>query len=60
MRGRLDPVGDITVVGEATYGGHREIRQASPEVGVLVLTIFEDDDSPGRQPPRFAPEIEGF
>ena len=73
MRGRLDRVGDITVVGEAASGDEavelarelephvilmdikmpglngieatREIRQASPEVGVLVLTMFEDDDS---------------
>jgi DNA-binding NarL/FixJ family response regulator len=73
MRGRLDRVGDITVVGEAASGDEavelarelephvilmdikmpglngieatREIRQASPEVGVLMLTMFEDDDS---------------
>jgi DNA-binding NarL/FixJ family response regulator len=73
MRGRLDRVGEITVVGEAASGDEavdlarelepqvvlmdikmpglngieatREIRQASPEVGVLVLTMFEDDDS---------------
>jgi DNA-binding NarL/FixJ family response regulator len=73
MRGRLDRVGDITVVGEASSGDEavdlarelepnvilmdikmsglngieatREIRHASPEVGVLVLTMFEDDDS---------------
>jgi DNA-binding NarL/FixJ family response regulator len=73
MRGRLDRVGDIKVVGEAASGDEavrlaseldphvilmdikmpglngieatREIRQASPEVGVLVLTMFEDDDS---------------
>jgi len=73
MRGRLDRVGDITVVGEAASGDEavdlarelephvvlmdikmpglngieatREIRQANPEVGVLVLTMFEDDDS---------------
>ena len=73
MRGRLDRVGDITVVGEAASGDEavelarelephvilmdikmpglngieatREIRQASPEIGVLVLTMFEDDDS---------------
>jgi DNA-binding NarL/FixJ family response regulator len=73
MRGRLDRVGDITVVGEASSGEEavdlarelepnvilmdikmsglngieatREIRHASPEVGVLVLTMFEDDDS---------------
>jgi DNA-binding NarL/FixJ family response regulator len=73
MRGRLDRMGDITVVGEAASGDEavqlarelephvilmdikmpglngieatREIRQASPEVGVLVLTMFEDDDS---------------
>jgi DNA-binding NarL/FixJ family response regulator len=73
MRGRLDRVGDITVVGEAASGDEavelarelephvilmdikmpslngieatREIRQASPGVGVLVLTMFEDDDS---------------
>ena len=73
MRGRLDRVADIAVVGEAASGDEavemarelephvilmdikmpglngieatREIRQASPEVGVLVLTMFEDDDS---------------
>jgi DNA-binding NarL/FixJ family response regulator len=73
MRGRLDRVDDITVVGEAASGDEavelarelephvilmdikmpglngieatREIRQAGPEVGVLVLTMFEDDDS---------------
>jgi DNA-binding NarL/FixJ family response regulator len=73
MRGRLDRVGDITVVGEAASGDEavelarelephvilmdikmpglngieatREIRQTSPAVGVLVLTMFEDDDS---------------
>jgi DNA-binding NarL/FixJ family response regulator len=73
MRGRLDRMGDIAVVGEASGGDEavdlarelepqvvlmdikmpglngieatREIRQASPEVGVLVLTMFEDDDS---------------
>ena len=73
MRGRLDRVDDITVVGEAASGDEavelareldphvilmdikmpglngieatREIREASPEVGVLVLTMFEDDDS---------------
>ena len=73
MRGRLDRVDDITVVGEAASGDEavelarelephvilmdikmpgingieatREIRQASPQIGVLVLTMFEDDDS---------------
>jgi DNA-binding NarL/FixJ family response regulator len=73
MRGRLDRVGDIKVVGEAASGEEavrmagelepevilmdikmpglngieatREIRKAGPEVGVLVLTMFEDDDS---------------
>jgi DNA-binding NarL/FixJ family response regulator len=73
MVGRLDRVGDITVVGEARSGEEavrmavelepevilmdikmpglngieatRQIRKAGPEVGVLVLTMFEDDDS---------------
>jgi CheY-like chemotaxis protein len=73
MRGRLDRVADITVVGEAASGDEavelarklephaifmdiqmpglngieatREIQQASPRVDVLVLTMFEDDDS---------------
>jgi DNA-binding NarL/FixJ family response regulator len=73
MRGRLDRVADIAVVGEATSGEEavelakelvphvvlmdikmpglngieatREILRASPRVGVLVLTMFEDDDS---------------
>src|SRR5215204_3246105 len=73
MRGRLDRVADIAVVGEAASGDEavelahklepdiilmdikmpglngieatREILRASPRVGVLVLTMFEDDDS---------------
>jgi DNA-binding NarL/FixJ family response regulator len=73
MRGRLDRVGDITVVGEAASGQEavelarklephvvlmdikmpglngieatREILRANPRVGVLMLTMFEDDDS---------------
>ena len=73
MRGRLDRVADITVVGEAASGDEavelarelgphvilmdikmpglngieatREIQRASPQMGVLVLTMFEDDDS---------------
>jgi DNA-binding NarL/FixJ family response regulator len=73
MRGRLDRVADIEVVGEAASGDEavemarkleldvilmdikmpglngieatREILRASPRVGVLMLTMFEDDDS---------------
>jgi DNA-binding NarL/FixJ family response regulator len=73
MRGRLDRVADIAVVGEAQSGDEavelvhklapdvilmdikmpglngieatRKIQQASPQIGVLVLTMFEDDDS---------------
>jgi DNA-binding NarL/FixJ family response regulator len=73
VRGRLDRVGDITVVGEAASGQEavelarklephvvlmdikmpglngieatREILRANPRVGVLMLTMFEDDDS---------------
>jgi DNA-binding NarL/FixJ family response regulator len=73
MRGRLDRVADVTVVGEAASGDEavelarklepdvilmdikmpglngieatRKILQAYPRVGVLVLTMFEDDDS---------------
>jgi DNA-binding NarL/FixJ family response regulator len=73
MRGRLDRVTDVVVVGEAASGDEavelaerlepdvilmdikmpglngieatREILQAIPRVGVLVLTMFEDDDS---------------
>ena len=73
MRGRLDRVADITVVGEAASGEEavelarnlepdvilmdikmpglngieatREILRANTRVGVLVLTMFEDDDS---------------
>jgi DNA-binding NarL/FixJ family response regulator len=73
MRGRLERVGDIAVVGEASSGEEvvdlareldphvilmdikmaglngieatREIQKASPQIGVLVLTMFEDDDS---------------
>ena len=73
MRGRLDRVADIDVVGEAANGDEavemakrlepdvilmdikmpglngieatRKISQANPQVNVLVLTMFEDDDS---------------
>lgn len=73
MRGRLDRIGDIAVVGEASDGDEavrlsrelephvvlmdikmpglngieatREILRANPRVGVLMLTMFEDDDS---------------
>ena len=73
MRGRLDRVADIEVVGEAASGDEvielahrleprvilmdikmpglngieatREIQQSTPHIGVLVLTMFEDDDS---------------
>jgi DNA-binding NarL/FixJ family response regulator len=73
MRGRLDRVADVAVVGEAASGEEavelahklepdvilmdikmpglngieatREILRASPRVGVLMLTMFEDDDS---------------
>jgi DNA-binding NarL/FixJ family response regulator len=73
MRGRLDRVADIAVVGEAASGEEavelarrlkphvvlmdikmpglngieatREILRANPRVGVLMLTMFEDDDS---------------
>ena len=73
MRGRLDRVGDIAVVGEAASGEEavelarklephvvlmdikmpglngieatREILRTNPRVGVLMLTMFEDDDS---------------
>jgi DNA-binding NarL/FixJ family response regulator len=73
MRGRLDRVADVAVVGEAASGDEavelanklepdvilmdikmpglngieatREIQRASPQIGVLVLTMFEDDDS---------------
>src|SRR5215212_3432313 len=73
MRGRLDRVADIAVVGEAASGQEAvelaqklepdvilmdikkpdlhckeatpEIQQASPQICVLVLTMFEDDDS---------------
>jgi DNA-binding NarL/FixJ family response regulator len=73
MRGRLDRVGDIAVVGEAASGQEavdlarklephvvlmdikmpglngieatREILHANPRVGVLMVTMFEDDDS---------------
>jgi len=70
---RLERVGDIAVVGEASSGEEvvelarelephvilmdikvpglngieatREIHKATPQIGVLVLTMFEDDDS---------------
>ena len=73
MRGRLDRMGDIEVVGEAAGGDEavrlsrelephvvlmdikmpglngieatREILRTNPRVGVLMLTMFEDDDS---------------
>jgi DNA-binding NarL/FixJ family response regulator len=73
MRGRLDRMDDIAVVGEAADGDEavrmshelephvvlmdikmpglngieatREILRANPRVGVLMLTMFEDDDS---------------
>ena len=73
MRGRLDRMDDIAVVGEASDGDEavrlsrelephvvlmdikmpglngieatREILRANPRVGVLMLTMFEDDDS---------------
>ncbi len=73
MRGRLDRVADVAVVGEAASGDEavelahqlephvilmdikmpglngieatRKNQQASPQIGVLVLTMFEDDDS---------------
>ena len=73
MRGRLDRMGDIEVVGEASGGDEavrlsrelephvvlmdikmpglngieatREILRTNPRVGVLMLTMFEDDDS---------------
>jgi DNA-binding NarL/FixJ family response regulator len=73
MRGRLDRVADVEVVGEASSGQEavelarqlgpsvilmdikmpglngieatREILRTNREVGVLVLTMFEDDDS---------------
>src|SRR5919202_5964605 len=73
MRGRLDRVADVAVVGEAESGDEavelarklkphvvlmdikmpglngieatREILRANPRVGVLMLTMFEDDDS---------------
>jgi DNA-binding NarL/FixJ family response regulator len=73
MRGRLDRVGEVAVVGEAASGQEavelakelepevilmdikmpglngieatRQILQASPRTGVLMLTMFEDDDS---------------
>jgi DNA-binding NarL/FixJ family response regulator len=73
MRGRLDRVADIEVVGEAASGDEavemarkleldvilmdikmpglngieatREILRANPRISVLVLTMFEDDDS---------------
>ena len=73
MRGRLDRMDDIAVVGEASGGDEavrlsrelephvvlmdikmpglngieatREILRANPRIGVLMLTMFEDDDS---------------
>src|SRR3712207_2462284 len=73
MRGRLDRVADVEVVGEASRGDEavelarefgpevilmdikmpglngieatREIIRANPEISVLILTMFEDDDS---------------
>jgi DNA-binding NarL/FixJ family response regulator len=73
MRGRLDRVADVTVVGEAASGDEavelahqlkphivlmdikmpglngieatRQILRANTRVGVLMLTMFEDDDS---------------
>jgi DNA-binding NarL/FixJ family response regulator len=73
MRGRLESVADVEVVGEAARGNEavelaqrlkpdvilmdikmpglngieatREILKTSPNMGVLVLTMFEDDDS---------------
>jgi DNA-binding NarL/FixJ family response regulator len=73
MRGRLDRMGDIEGVGEASGGDEavrlsrelephvvlmdikmpglngieatREILRTDPRVGVLMLTMFEDDDS---------------
>ena len=73
MRGRLDRVADVVVVGEAASGDEavemarsvepdvilmdikmpglngieatREIQRANPQIGILVLTMFEDDDS---------------
>ena len=73
MRGRLDRVADVAVVGEAASGEEavelahklephiilmdikmpglngieatREIQRANPQIGILVLTMFEDDDS---------------
>ena len=73
MRGRLDRVADVAVVGEAARGDEavelahklephiilmdikmpglngieatREIQRANPQIGILVLTMFEDDDS---------------
>ncbi len=73
MRGRLERVTDVEVVGEASSGDEavgrarelkpavvlmdikmpgmngieatREILRANPQIGVLVLTMFEDDDS---------------
>jgi DNA-binding NarL/FixJ family response regulator len=73
MRGRLDRVDDVAVVGEAASGDEavelahklepdiilmdikmpglngieatREIQRANPQIGILVLTMFEDDDS---------------
>jgi DNA-binding NarL/FixJ family response regulator len=73
MRGRLDRMDDIAVVGEASGGDEavrlsrelephvvlmdikmpglngieatRELLRANPRVGVLMLTMFEDDDS---------------